>query len=276
MGNKILAIVVTYYPEKELLEKNILSFIDEVDKVLIWENTPQADRQVYRYIQHGKVDYCGDDTNSISHALNYAWRYAAYHCYDYLLTMDQDSVFEHFAAYRDAVVSMNGKEQCIVGPETTRVDLGKYDDFIPVPAIITSGMLVSVSLIERLDGFCEAFSVDAVDSELCVKAMSRGIHVYQHSKTFLQHRLGNTSDHHKNRPCLVRSYSPKRLYGIFRNHIILYRKYRDNAWLRDIIKAYFRIYFIGIILYDNHQKMKKTFSILKGVKDAMFFDIDTI
>ena len=273
---KVLAIIVTYYPEKELLENNVSSFVDEVDKVLIWENTPSSDKNNYRFIKHEKIEYCGDGVNSISHALNVAWRYAKDNSYDYLLTMDQDSVFEHFSAYRDAVVSLNAKEQCIVGPVTTQQDLETCEEFFSVPAIITSGMLVSVSLIDRLNGFCEAFSVDAVDSELCVKATSKGIHVYQHSKTFLQHRLGNTSDHHKNRPCLVRSYPPKRLYGIFRNHIILYRKYRDNAWLKDIIKAYFRIYLIGIILYDNNQKMKKTFSILKGIKDALFFDIDSI
>ena len=57
--NKILAIVVTYYPEKELLERNVQAFIDHVDKVLIWENTPSPDKLDYRFIEHEKVDQSG-------------------------------------------------------------------------------------------------------------------------------------------------------------------------------------------------------------------------
>ena len=97
--NKILAIVVTYYPEKELLERNVQAFIDHVDKVLIWENTPSPDKLDYRFIEHEKVVYYGDGINSISRALNYAWEYANENGFDYLLTMDQDSYFENFDYY---------------------------------------------------------------------------------------------------------------------------------------------------------------------------------
>ena len=44
-GKRILAIVVTYYPERDLLVRNVEAFIDHVDKVLIWENTPSKDKQ---------------------------------------------------------------------------------------------------------------------------------------------------------------------------------------------------------------------------------------
>lgn len=92
----ILSIIVTYFPEKELLEKNINAIIHSVDKVLIWENTPSDQRDKYRFFNEEKVKYCGDGVNSISHALNYAWRYAQDNGYDYLLTMDQDSCFVDF------------------------------------------------------------------------------------------------------------------------------------------------------------------------------------
>ena len=73
---KILAIVVTYYPKKELLEKNVNAFIEDVEKVLIWENTPSSDKIQYRYLTGNKIEYCSDGTNSISRALNYGWQYA--------------------------------------------------------------------------------------------------------------------------------------------------------------------------------------------------------
>lgn len=73
---KILAVVVTYYPDEELLTKNIQAFVNDVDKVLIWENTPESEKLNYRFIQNEKIEYRGDGVNSIARALNYAWRYA--------------------------------------------------------------------------------------------------------------------------------------------------------------------------------------------------------
>ena len=64
-SKKILAIVVTYYPEKDLLVRNIRAFIEHVDKVLIWENTPSPDKLQYRYFTHEKVEYYGDGVKSV-------------------------------------------------------------------------------------------------------------------------------------------------------------------------------------------------------------------
>ena len=72
--NHILAIVVTYYPDKQLLGDNIAAFIDHVDKVLVWENTPDLDKEAFRIPAGGKIEYCGDGNNSISRTLNYGWR----------------------------------------------------------------------------------------------------------------------------------------------------------------------------------------------------------
>ena len=112
---RILAIVITYYPEKELMEKNVSAFIDDVNKVLIWENTPESDKLKYRFIEHEKVEYCGDGINSISHGLNYGWHYANNGGYDYLLTMDQDSILINFAAMKEYVKS-HIYERIIIGP----------------------------------------------------------------------------------------------------------------------------------------------------------------
>jgi hypothetical protein len=40
---KILAISVTFYPDKELFERSVSSFVDFVDEVLVWENTPKEE-----------------------------------------------------------------------------------------------------------------------------------------------------------------------------------------------------------------------------------------
>ena len=54
---RILVILVTYKPEEEILKRNIEAFIDFVDKILIWENTPLEEARKYRYVEHSKIEY---------------------------------------------------------------------------------------------------------------------------------------------------------------------------------------------------------------------------
>ena len=149
--NRILAIVVTYYPEKDLLERNVQAFINHVDKVLIWENTPSPDKLDYRFIEHEKVEYYGDGINSISRALNYAWEYANEYGFDYLLTMDQDSYFENFDYYISKTVLNPKVPEGIWTPQMNGEIVSEDFEEIDIP--ITSGMLASVKIINTIGGW---------------------------------------------------------------------------------------------------------------------------
>ena len=77
MKDKILAIIVTYKPEKDILIQNISSIIHFVDKILIWENTTSDITTEYRFVDNEKIEYVGNGTNvGLSKAFNYAWKYA--------------------------------------------------------------------------------------------------------------------------------------------------------------------------------------------------------
>ena len=143
---KILAIVVTYFPEKDLLLNNVNAFINEVDHVLIWENTPESERIQHRFVQHEKVEYCGDGINSISHALNFGWKYAKDHDYDYLLTMDQDSQWEDFSDFLHRTVYDPEAPGGIWGP----LHNGVKPEVMERDTTMTSGMLIKISLINRI------------------------------------------------------------------------------------------------------------------------------
>ena len=61
---KILAVIVAFRPEVEALERNLRSFADYVDKVLLWQNSLVV-------FTHPKVETVGDGTNrGIAPALN--------------------------------------------------------------------------------------------------------------------------------------------------------------------------------------------------------------
>ena len=259
----ILSIIVTYFPEKELLEKNINAIIHSVDKVLIWENTPSDLRDKYRFFNEEKVEYCGININSISHALNYAWRYARDNGYDQLLTMDQDSCFENFPRYlKQTIFNENAPTGIYVPPiKELRIEISK--DFEEINRPITSGMLIPVALIDKIGGWNEDFKIDAVDDEFCLHAHTLGIKIFAVKDIVMHHRIGEPIKRMLwGHMITLSNYSPNRLYGIYRNKIILVRKYPQFSYMKDDLYSWLRN-IVWIFLFEGN-KVRKLVSIFRG------------
>ena len=260
---KILAIVVTYYPEKELLVRNVQAFIEHVSKVLIWENTPSPDKLGYRYITHEKVEYYGDGINSISRALNYAWEYANENGFDYLLTMDQDSYFENFDFYIAKTVCCKDAPAGIWTPQMNGEIVSSDYEEIDIP--ITSGMLASVEIVNAIGGWNESYTIASVDDEFFLQAHQCKIKKYKVKDASLLQRFGITQVvtvfGHK---LELRNYGPQRLYDIYRNNIILIRKYPKIDYLRKNFFHYWLKAIVLVFLFER-QRFKKTAAIFKGI-----------
>lgn len=266
---RLLAIIITYYPEKELLEKNVSAIIADVDKILIWENTPGKKKHLYRYVEGTKIEYVGDGTNSISHALNYAWKYAKATGFDYLLTMDQDSVFLNFPYYLKSTVFNDNCPQGIWTPICVLNDndvLSKDATGInEVSCGVTSGMLQSVLFIETVGGWNEAFSIDGVDLEYCFRAKRKGIRTYKVESAHLLHHLGTPKEYRFLRYHVTLSnYSPQRYHDIYMSHIILWRMFPEQQAFNTFSKKfwYSNIKWIG---FFEEKGIIKLFFILKGM-----------
>lgn len=264
MSIRILAVVVTYFPEKDLLKDNIAAFIDEVDRVLIWENTPEEIKMQYRYIDNSKVEYCGDGVNSISHGLNYAWEYANTQGYDYLLTVDQDSVFQNFTELKEYAYK-HTSQMMLLGPWfSAKKNLSLPS--VKVEALITSGMLVPLKILNSLEGYNETLTIDGVDTDLCLRANQKGFYSYQVTSCFMQQRFGQPFVKiHKGKEHHFYSYPAKRLRSIVKSHIYLMRKYPNMSLeMRNNIKDRYIINRIKSILLFEDQKIFKIFAIFIG------------
>ena len=261
----ILAVVVTYYPDKDVLFKNIRSFICYVDKIIIWENTPINERSLYRFVSDPKVSYHGEEENSITHALNYAWKYAVEKKYDYLLTMDQDSVWENFDGFLQQTIYNPSCPPGIWGPNlNTHGDSKK--DFSKVRYLINSGMLQSIDIINKVGGWREDFRIDAFDVEYCYHAKELGIMCYRVGGYKLEHTLGNPSVKRVfGKQLHLLNYSPSRLYDIYRNHIIIIRKYKDTKVLKRKFIRFWIINHIFAVIFGEKNKRGKLSAIFRGV-----------
>jgi len=262
-SNRILAIVVTYYPEKELLVRNVQAFIEHVSKVLIWENTPSPDKLDYRFITHEKVEYFGDGINSISRALNFAWEYANENGFDYMLTMDQDSYFENFDFYVAKTVFSKDAPVGIWTPQINGEQISSSFEEIDIP--ITSGMLASVKIVNTIGGWNESYTIASVDDEFFLQAHQCKIKKYKVKDASLLQRFGITQVvtlfGHK---LELRNYGPQRLYDIYKNNFILIRKYPKIDYLRKNFFHYWLKAIVLVFLFEK-QRFKKTAAIFRGI-----------
>ncbi len=271
---RVLAVVVTYYPDELLLKENISSFIDNVDKVLIWENTASSDKMKYRFISHKKVDYCGDGVNSISRALNYAWRYAKKNNYDFLLTMDQDSVWENFDVYlsktcNNPVVPLGFYGPCINSDSDQKT-------FFQTE-LITSGMLLPVYLLEQIGGYNEVFKVDGIDTWLCYLANERGINTYCVPGCVLKQRFGNLHKVHLGCFSFVTlDYPAWRLYEMYKSYVIILRRFNVSGRLKRQFYCEMLGKYLFKILIAENSVIPKFKAILLGIRDGLCVNLKLI
>lgn len=279
----ILAVVVLYNPDIQLLKKNLFAFQQYVNKIILWDNSSYAStqQQIDQFLTtfsniiviHKKINM------GISTALNYAWNFANNHGYKAMLTMDQDSVFHYFPIFKNKVIEIWENEGlCICGPsicDASKTTFDTYDSFIEKKHIITSGMLVPIELLNKIGGYCDNFFVDGIDVELCVKARLYNYKSLIYRGAFLIQIYG-TPQCKKILGKTLHSfgYPPNRLYNIFKSQIIIFRKYHYPLdILRDIIYHYvFRFTIKGVILVECN-KREKLKAVYQGIKDGLLAKI---
>jgi rhamnosyltransferase len=115
---------------------------------------------------------------------------------NWVLLLDQDSVVigdvvraaaEALRSARGLKVAAIGAGRAALGAQAATSQAGARR----VPAVITSGMLVSMEALRQVGPFCEDFFVDYVDIEWCLRARQAGYGILLSRTITLQHDIGN-------------------------------------------------------------------------------------
>ena len=268
--NAFLSIIIVYNPKIDLLVKDICSFIKNVDLLIIWQNSVLSD-DVREYISSlGNIIFAGNGINQgIPTALNYALSYAIKNGYDYLLTMDQDSVLENFDNYKNTVIKKNQEKSCIVGAYQTFLESKLSEDiFSEYKWVITSGTIFPIRLLNEIGGFETSFFIDTVDIEVCIRARKYGYKCYicRTGKLIQKYGVKHTIKM-LNKTINYVVYSPDRIYGIFRNLTMLLITYRN----KEISYELFTFSFIVIksAVFEKRNRTKSLLAMLSGIIDGI-------
>jgi rhamnosyltransferase len=196
---EIAATVVLYNPESNVVE-NINSFVDQVEKLYVVDNSKVLDNSILKKItSNNKIVYISNKSNlGIATALNIAANKAIKDGFEYLLTMDQDS-----KASEDMVQELKNSFQSfdnlgIAVAEHVNTDFPNIVDSYKqhdkeVLFTITSGNLLSLAAFKSVGGFMDKLFIDHVDHEYCLRLNKNKYKVVKTNRAILYHRLGNQS-----------------------------------------------------------------------------------
>jgi rhamnosyltransferase len=277
--NKVLATVILYNPDETVID-NIYTYLNYVEEVVIVDNSDHLNHLLVEKLKGiPKAIYIGDGVNKgIAKALNIAAEFGVVNGYNWLLTMDQDSMFEDGEmAHLINDLNIYDKQlpnMGILTPQHQTQTKQLLDPSVSANGVfeiktcMTSGNLVNLNIWKQVGGFVEKLFIDYVDHEYCLRIRKYGSVIYQTNNAVLKHFLGdekqfklaglnNTTSHH--------NYI--RRYYITRNRLYTVSRYIqfDPAYCCSEIYNFFAEGFKLLIQEDN--KVRKIQSILRAGKD---------
>jgi rhamnosyltransferase len=278
----VLAGIVLYNPDLSRLKDNIEAIIPQVDKVVLIDNGSSNINQIDLFLSN--YTSCklvkNDVNNGIAAALNQILNYAKKYRYEWVLTLDQDSVcqeglIENYEKYihlnNVAVMTCNIVDRNFI----LKKDREWIGDFEYIDNCITSGSFVNVSACLAVGGFDDSMFIDRVDTDLCFTLRKHNYKIIKLNILGLLHEVGN-STRIKNlfgKEIVIFNHSPFRSYYIIRNGIYFVRKHKD---LINVRKSYFSVYRrILVFLVFEDQKLDKLKASIRGLIDGHKMKIKT-
>lgn len=265
--SKIGAGIVSFNPEINRLKENIQSIIKQVESVLIVDNGSENISEVEELCENSGCELIKlDDNKGIAYALNKICKYFYFLDFEWVITLDQDSV-----SPTDIVSKMSIHISEKVGAIGPRIIYRHNERFVKnasknieeVDWLITSATLTNLSSWKEIGGFDNVLFIDGVDKDFCFRLVKRGYKILQCNDVELLHELGDLRCRKiLGKTIYVTNHSPKRKYYMARNAVYLDKKNNTSGRKKYIIKL-----LIKTLLYES-DKISKFNAIIEGINDG--------
>ena len=291
-NQKIAAGIVLYNPEIVRLRKNIEGIYNQVEKIYIFDNGSKNNNEICQLLnryEDNKIDFINYNNNQgLAFALNIIVLKSAEDGFDWILTLDQDSIcdssiIETFMKY---IYISDVGIICPVYYDSRRKNLDlivKQQKTRDIDFCITSGSLTNIDIYKKIGGFDETLFIGLIDNEYCYKLRLAGYRIIEDASVIMNHELGNltASKHEKlylklgdllhsntiKKLSYKREVNPMRFYYSTRNMIYLNRKYYKNLNSIWSTKTFIKNTIADFIRGKNKIILVKKFVL--GVKDGL-------
>ena len=292
--NEIAAGIVIYNPNDiQRFENSIDSIVQQFPKVYLFDNSTKSFNFTHHY---DNVVYITEHKNlGVAHALNIMMAYADRDGFEWLVTMDQDSILPKniIEAYETHI---NDPKIAIICPQV--IDKRRaYMHVIKEPSrefvseCITSGSCTSIDVWKRIGKFDDWLFVDLVDNDFCKRVIASGYKILRLNTFILNQEFGEITPKSKrvqtfwiqvakilhNQNFAKFSYKkivkPMRVYYTNRNIIYVNRKLRkygpvayENYNCNGYLGFWISFNFPSLLRAQNKHAVWK--AIVNGLRDG--------
>ncbi len=292
--DKLAAIVVSYHPDKAVLDRLLALLQPQVDFLILVDNGGAEDYKSIWSKESTRNIYIGFEKNlGLGYALNAGFKKAAELGAEYIGTFDQDSappvdMLGKLKLAHERLYSL-GIKCAAVGPvffdrrETAKVYFPFYiernghittvspqhcaEDIVETDALITSGMLVRADVWVSGVHYDDSLFVDYTDTEWCYRARSIGFKFYGCTKIEMGHAPSDSP------PARILGfsffrYSPLRRYYYFRNTVkFCMANYVSAAWKRRLLMGLALRFAVNLII--DEKKISSLRMMTKGIHHGL-------
>lgn len=262
---KICACVILYNPSDDI--RNIISYPYFIEKLYFIDNSAINNLDKIKKYCTFNYEYVPFYENmGIAYALKLACDKAINDGFDFILTMDQDSIFpknneEEIFTYllRDDI-----KDYGILGLNYNSKTTEKK--IIDCKYWLTSGNFINLTNYKLINGFDERLFIDYVDIEIAEQFNKINKKIGYINHISLKHKIGNPIKINifgLKFTCM--NHSPIRYYYRYRNSRYLYRKnhkFYRSKYLHDLY-----VETLKMLLFEKN-KINKLRMIILGRRDA--------
>lgn len=191
----VYAVIVSFNPAMDTLEKCVQSVVPQVEKLLIIDNASHNQNEIIKLKNNmqfygEKIEIiCNKENLGVATALNIGLENSLNAGVDWLLTLDQDSVIPDgmISKYKSICKPMYGQLCCNLrnpnlpeltidkmSPLTISIDKNETATNYCVYACITSGTLLNVTAAKKCGGFRDELFIDYVDYDISLNLLENG------------------------------------------------------------------------------------------------------
>lgn len=279
--DKICAGIVLYEPDLERLLENVNAVSGQVERIYLVDNGSSNIAEINgAFAGQDNIGIIENGENyGIAKALNQLCSYAKEDGFEWIVTLDQDSV-----VYSDMVEKMlplTDKNRIALIAPFVNDDYEREEnpealpDTEDITRCNTSGCMTRLSVWEKIGGFDEKMFIDCVDFDYCTRLLKSGYRVVRVNTAAIHHRLGKAKEvrffipvgklfkiEKLKKPFYTYNHSPLRTYYYARNILYYMYKHRDFIDMKQERRTYIR-WFVLKVFFES-QKLKKLWAIIKG------------
>lgn len=278
----VCAVVVTYHPDATLLAAQLGALQAQADRIVVVDNATPGDAVRALCASHPQVELLALMENlGLAAALNAGiTRARETPGITHVLLMDQDSVPEPgmVAALKAALDRQSQYTRvAAVGtrfldpregvdapfvrirfPVNRQLHCNGACDELACDFLITSGSLIPLDVLDDVGDMDERLFIDNVDLEWCFRATSKGYALFGACGARMLHHHGATRHRVPGIPRGVVVHTPRRLFYMMRNRVLLYRRaYTPRRWIaQDLPRLVVKFLLFALLIAPRRKNLR--------------------